>query len=102
MVTGRLRESAGSPPAVVEKKKKTKITHRGTAFSVSFSPSRLASWVGPSGRRARVRLTLEDVNIFRAELMRKEKKCREEKNGAPCLQCTARARHALCFRGRAR
>ena len=45
---------------------------------------------------------MEDVNIFRAELMRKEKKCREEKNGAPCLQCTARARHALCFRGRAR
>ena len=38
-------------------------THRITALCSVFSPSRLTSWIGPSGRRARVFETCIDVNM---------------------------------------
>jgi hypothetical protein len=46
-----------------EEMNKPKPPYRITALCSVFSPSRLTSWMGPSGRRARVLETCIEVNM---------------------------------------
>ena len=64
----RERRNRGRRSLLVELKlfqrmKTTNYTHRITARCSVFSPSRLTSWMGPSGRRASVLETCIEVNI---------------------------------------